>query len=49
MIEDGDRWYECYALTNGNQIKPLDAVDKSAMERIREEAVFQYSYSGIEE
>lgn len=33
---------------DGNQIKPLDAADKSAMERIKEAAVFQYSYSGTE-
>lgn len=33
---------------DGNQIKPLDEADKLAMERIKESAVFQYSYSGIE-
>ena len=30
---------------DGNQIKPLDSMDKLTMERIRESAVFQYSYS----
>lgn len=34
---------------DGNQIKPLDEVDKLAMERIKEAAIFQYSYSGTEE